>query len=320
MAWQILNMADISEFPDALDPLRQIGRVVTLPADTDVLRQRIGEFDAYFAALAVRADRSVLENAGRLRVIATPTTGWDHLDVDVMRERGIHLISVRDDRAFLDNVTCTAEMAWCLLLSVIRRLPSAFDAAKQGQWARDRFRGRQLSGKTLGILGYGRLGRMVAEYGKAFRMRVLACDVCDVELAPGIEKVDFEKLLAESDVLSIHIHLAEVNRKLIDAGAMARMKKGAVLINTSRGAIIDEQGLVQSLTSGHLAGAGLDVIEGEWREDLVNHPLIQYAKAHENLIISPHVGGVTYEAQRMVCAYTAEKLARYLKGLEDRVS
>jgi D-3-phosphoglycerate dehydrogenase len=315
MSWNILNMTDASEFPEALDALRRIGQVTSLPPDANVLRERIGEFDAYIAALAVRADRAILDRATRLRVIATPTTGLDHLDLDAMRERGIHLISVREDREFLDRVTSTAEMTWCLLLSLIRQLPWAFDAARRGDWARDRFRGHQLSGMTLGILGYGRLGRIVAEYGKAFRMRMLACEIRPVDMAPEIERVSFDKLLDESDVLSIHIHLTEENRKLIDARALARMKPSAVLINTSRGAIIDETALLQSLTEGRLAGAGLDVIEGEWRDDLAGHPLIQYANAHENLIISPHVAGATLEAQRMVLAHTAEKLARYLRDL-----
>ena len=123
MPWNILNMTDVSEFPDVLEPLQRIGRVVSLAADPDVLRERIGEFDAYLAALAVRADQAVLERAGRLRVIATPTTGLDHLDLDVMRRRGIHLISVREDRELLDRVTSTAEMAWCLLLAVVRPSP-----------------------------------------------------------------------------------------------------------------------------------------------------------------------------------------------------
>ena len=317
MSWSILNMTDVSEFSDVLEPLQRIGLVVSLPPDPAVLRERIGEFDAYLAALTVRADRAVLERAARLRVIATPTTGLDHLDLDVMKSRGIHLISVREDRELLDRVTSTAEMAWALLLAVVRRLPWAFDAARRGDWARERFRGHQLSGKTLGILGYGRLGTMVAEYGKVFRMLVLACDVRPVELAPGVERVDFERLLAESDVLSIHIHLSEENRKLIDAAALAKMKPGAVLINTSRGAIIDEDALAASLASGRLAGAGLDVIEGEWRKDLIDHPLIRHAATHQNLVISPHVGGATVEAQRMVLAHTVEKLARYLQGLEE---
>jgi len=312
MTWRVLNMADVSPFPEALDALRHVAEVVSLPAEQQVLRERIGEFDAYLAALAVRADREVLQGAGRLRVIATPSTGLDHLDLDAMRERRIELISIRDDTAFLDQITATAEMAWCLLLAVVRRLPWAFDAARRGDWARDRFRGHQLSGKTLGILGYGRLGRMVAEYGKAFRMRVLVCDVRPVELAPGLELVDFDRLLAQSDVLSIHIHLTEENRGLIGAATLARMKPGAVLINTSRGAIVDEQALLAALESRRLLGAGVDVIEGEWRADLDRHPLIRYANEHQNLVISPHLGGVTLESQRSVCAHTAEKLARYL--------
>lgn len=312
MTWRVLNMADLSEFPEVLDPLHRIGQVVSLPAEPEVLRREIGEFDAYFASLSVRVDQAILEQAGRLRVIATPSTGLDHLDLEAMRRRGIDLISLRGDNEFLSRITATAEMAWCLLLAVVRRLPWAFDAAREGHWARDRFRGHQLAGKTLGILGYGRLGRIMAEYGKAFRMRVLACDVQPVEPAPNVTMVGFEQLLTQSDVLSIHVHLTEENRGLIGAAALERIKPGAVLVNTSRGAIVDEQALLAALETGRLQGAGLDVIDGEWRDDLDRHPVIQYAAAHQNLVISPHVGGVTYESQRMAYAHIAEKLAAYL--------
>jgi D-3-phosphoglycerate dehydrogenase / 2-oxoglutarate reductase len=315
MTWHILNMGDFSPFPEALDPLRQLGEVVSLPADQQILRERIGEFDAYLAALSVRADLAVLGNAKRLRAIATPSTGLDHLDVDAMRKQGIELISLKTDTEFLGQITATAEMAWCLLLAVVRRLPWAFEAAKRGEWARDLFRGKQLSGKTLGILGYGRLGRIMAEYGQGFRMRVLACDVRPVEPAPGVELVDFDRLLAESDVLSIHIHLTEENRGLIGDSAFARIKPGAVLINTSRGGIIDEEALLTALETGRLLGAGLDVIDGEWRTDLDCHPLIRYANSHQNLVISPHLGGVTLESQRMAYAHTVVKLANFLKNI-----
>jgi D-3-phosphoglycerate dehydrogenase / 2-oxoglutarate reductase len=314
VAWRVLSMADFSPFPELLDPLRQLGEVVLLPPEEQVLRERIGEFDAYLAALQVQADRATLERAKRLRVIATPSTGLDHLDVEAMRDRGIELISLKFDTAFLDQITATAEMAWCLLLTVVRRLPWAFEAARRGDWARDRFRGHQLSGKTLGILGYGRLGRIVAQYGLGFRMRVLACDVRPVELAAGVERVELDRLLAESDVLSIHIHLTEENRGFIGAAAFERMKRGAVLINTSRGAIVDEAALLAALEDGRLLGAGLDVIEGEWRTDLQQHPLIGYANAHQNLVISPHLGGVTYESQRMAYGRTVGKLVDYLAG------
>jgi len=220
---------------------------------------------------------------------------------------------LRHDTEFLDSITATAELAWGLLLATVRRLPWAFDAAKAGHWARDGYRGHQLSGKTLGILGYGRLGRIVAEYGKAFRMRVIACDVREVKAADGVQMVDFDTLLRESDVLSLHIHLTEENRGIINAETFAKMKLGAVLVNTSRGAIIDEKAFLDALLSGRLGGAGVDVIEGEWDEDLSRHPLIRYANEHENLVISPHIGGVTHESQRMVYEHTVSKLVDYLE-------
>jgi D-3-phosphoglycerate dehydrogenase len=198
---------------------------------------------------------------------------------------------------------------------VVRRLPWGFAAAQRGEWARDRFRGHQLRGMTLGILGYGRLGRILADYGQAFRMRVIACEQRpDVVMAPGVERVDFATLLRESDVLSIHIHLTPENTGLLNAAALARMKRGAYLINTSRGGIVDEPALLAALQSGHLGGAGLDVVDGEWRADLAEHPLIAYSRQHENLVISPHVGGITVESQGMAMTHTCTKLAAWLRA------
>jgi D-3-phosphoglycerate dehydrogenase len=122
-----------------------------------------------------------------------------------------------------------------------------------------------------------------------------------------VELVDFATLLRESDVLSIHIHLTEENRHLFRRDTFAQMKPGAVLINTSRGAILEESSLLEALETGHLGGAGLDVVDGEWSVDLRDHPLIRYARNHENLVISPHVGGVTYESQRAAFTFVAER-------------
>jgi D-3-phosphoglycerate dehydrogenase / 2-oxoglutarate reductase len=318
MALRLLNMADVSACPDLFDRLGGEIEVTSLPADKETLRARISEFDAYFASLQVRVDRDVLDRATRLSVIATPSTGLDHLDLVRAAERGIAILSLKDDLETLGKITATAEMAWTLLLSVARHLPWAFDAARKGDWARDRFRGLQLSGKTLGILGYGRLGRMVAEYGKAFRMRVLACDRKDVVLAEGVERADFDRLLRESDVLSLHIHLSEENWQLLDARAFDKMKRGAILINTSRGGIVDEEAMLKALLDRRLGGAGLDVIDGEWRDDLSDHPLVRYASGHQNLVISPHVGGVTVESQRMAFERTLEKLVDYLSRAGPR--
>jgi len=313
MRWRVLNMADVEAYSDVFDPLRSIAEVVSLPAKQELLLDNIVGFDAYFASLYVRADREVLDRAKRLRVIVTPSTGLDHIDLSAANEKNVTVLSLKEETEFLDSVTATAEQTWALLLATVRKLPWSFEAAKRGWWARDRFRGHQISGKTLGILGYGRLGRIVAEYGKAFRMRVIACDVRKVTPATGVEMVDFDTLLKESDILSIHIHLTEENRGLIDAQAFSKMKQGAVLLNTSRGAVIDEDAFLDALLSGRLGGAGVDVIEGEWRSDLKDHPLIRYANEHENLVISPHIGGVTYESQRMTLEFMVDKLLRFLR-------
>jgi D-3-phosphoglycerate dehydrogenase len=145
-------------------------------------------------------------------------------------------------------------------------------------------------------------------------MKVLACDLRDVKPEAGVAMVDFDTLLAQADVLSIHIHLTEENRGLINATAFAKMKPGAVLINTSRGAILDETALLEALTSGRLAGAALDVICGEWDANLAEHPLIRHAREHENLVISPHIGGVTVESQQLAMERTAGKLLAFLEA------
>lgn len=302
-----------------LGRLPEVADVEWLPPSRELLLARLGEFDAYLAALSVRLEREMIARgaAGRLRVVGTPSTGVDHLDLDALAEHGVELLGLRGEEALLDRITATAELAWALLLAAVRKVPAAHAAACRGEWARDRFRGRQLSGMTLGVLGVGRLGRMVADYGRAFRMRVLGCDVRPVE-HPGVEMVDMAELLRRSDVLSVHVHLTPENRGMMDAAAFAAMKRGVVLVNTSRGAVIDEAALLEALRNGRVAAAGLDVIDGEWRQDLHAHPLIVYAREHENLVITPHVGGVTVESQTISHTFLADKVAAALERRSGR--
>ncbi|MEX2306805.1 MAG: NAD(P)-dependent oxidoreductase [Pirellulales bacterium] len=306
-------MVDVAACPDVLKPLQTIGEVIELPACQDALLERIHEFDAFVTSLAVQTNREILENARKLQVIATPSTGVDHIDVTEAQKRGITVLSLKDDSEFLRKVTATAELTWGLLLALVRRLPAAFTAARAGRWARDEFRGTQLFGKTLGVVGYGRLGKMVAEYGLAFGMRTLLCDVKKVPTPSGVEQVDFDTLLQCSDVVTIHVHLSDSTRGMFDDTAFRNMKPGAVLINTSRGGIIDECALLMALETGRLAGAGLDVIDGEWRRDLDQHSLIRYANEHENLLISPHIGGVTRESQTVAYERIVQRLIQFFR-------
>jgi D-3-phosphoglycerate dehydrogenase / 2-oxoglutarate reductase len=309
---KLLNTADISACPDLFSPLKGICEVTHLPPDKEEVMARIGEFDAYFSSLKLIMDKEILSCANKLKFIATPSTGSDHLDLQEAGKMGIRVITLKDETEFLDKIPSTAELAWTLLLSVMRRIPECVNASSQGNWGRDEFRGHQIAGKTLGILGYGRLGRIVAEYGKAFRMRVITHDIKNVTPANGVEVVDFATLLAESDVLSLHIHLNKYNEGLLSWNEFNAMKPGVTLINTSRGAIINEEAFLDALGKGKVSAAGLDVVHGEWSDDLKNHPLIVYERNHDNLIITPHVGGTTYEAQLMAYSHTVHKLKKHL--------
>jgi len=309
----VLCTADLTVSPRAREILEAEADLVVIPPDRDALLAAVPGCDAYLAGLHLRFDRGVFERARGLRIIATPSTGTDHIDLEEAARRKVRVLSLKEETAFLDRIPSTAELAWGLLLATVRRIPSASAAAREGDWARDRFRGHQIAYRTLGILGFGRLGRIVAGYGAAFRMRVVACDVTPFSF-PGVEAVDFDTLLRASDVLTIHVHLTDGTRGLIGEAEFRKMKPGVVIINTSRGAIIDEAALLDALRDGRVAAAGLDVIEGEWSDRLSEHPLIRYAREHDNLVITPHIGGVTWEAQDMTLQFIAERLVAALKA------
>jgi D-3-phosphoglycerate dehydrogenase len=308
----VVCAVDLEHLPGVRRMLETGGEVRYVPAKAESLAAAVRDADAYYASMHVRITGEMMAAAKRLRAIATPSTGLDHIDMEAAGRRGIAVLGLKDDRELLDRITSTAELTWGLILACARRFPEALEAVRRGEWARDAVRGHQIAYKTLGVLGLGRLGSMVAEYGQAFRMRVLGCDARAVEL-PGVERVSLERLVSESDVLTIHIHLTEENRRLIDRQRLQAMKRGSVLINTSRGAIVDEEALLEALEKGPLAAAGVDVIEGEWREDIGEHPLMVYARTHSNLIITPHVGGVTYEAQEMAYEGAARKLIEWFE-------
>jgi D-3-phosphoglycerate dehydrogenase len=313
--YKVLCFWDISFCPWVLDKLKEVADVDVREPDRQYLLDHVGEYDAYLASLHVRFDAEVVSRAKKMKVVATPSTGLDHLDLEALAQAGIELQCIKTEFGLLDSITATAEMAWCLMLSALRHLPHAHNAAMQGRWARDRYRGHQISGMTLGILGVGRLGSMMADYGKAFRMRVLGCDRSPRHQLPHVQYVDFDTLLRESDILTIHIHLTDDNRHLIDKHALAKMKDGVCIVNTSRGAIIKEDDFVQAIRSGKVGAAGLDVIEGEWRPDLQNHPLIQLAREHDSIVISPHLGGITVESQAASTKFVADRLGDTLRKM-----
>ena len=305
--------------PTSLDPLREIGEVDVREPDRQYLLDHIHEYDAYLPSLKVRIDRELAQRgaAGRLKLIYTPSTGLDHLDLDALEEFGIQMESIRTEYALLDQITSTAELAFTLMLSAARKVPAGHNAAMKGLWARDRYRGHQLSAKTLGVLGVGRLGSMMVDFGRGFRMNVIGCDSNPRKRIADLEYLEFDEFAARADVITIHIHLTADNEHFLNAERIAKMKDGVILVNTSRGKIIDEEALLAALNSGKIGGFGADVIMGEWRDDLDQHPLIAYAREHDNMTIVPHVGGVTWEAQSMTLRFVAEKMAAVMRGWQN---
>ncbi len=273
--------------------------------------------DVLVLRLAYKIDSSWMNKMSSLKVIATPTTGLNHIDLDEAKKRKIKVISLKGHADFLKDIPSTAEETLALMMALVRNLPWAFDDVKKGNWNRDIWRGHQFIHKTLGILGCGRLGKIVAKYGKALGMRILGTDPGVDERAMtrhSIEKVPMDKLFKESDILSVHVSLESNTNNLVQEKYLKMMKPTAYLINTSRGEIIDEKALLKALESGWLAGAALDVMRNEvGGKHLKNNPLIKYAKTHNNLLIVPHLGGATYEAMHVTEDFVADLVRKYVK-------
>jgi D-3-phosphoglycerate dehydrogenase / 2-oxoglutarate reductase len=297
-----------------LQSLAEVAPVDALDLSQAQLAAAVRDYQVLFVRLGLQVDRLVLEAGEDLRIVATPTTGLDHIDLQAAQERGVAVLSLKGEREFLDQVYATAEHTFALLLSLVRRIPAAFDAVGRYEWRRDLYRGRELSDKTLGIVGCGRLGSMVARYGMAFGMRVLVYDPYQPRLPEGVTTCPtLAELLAESDVVSLHVPLNAETEGMIAAGQFAQMRPGAILINTARGAVLDETALLSSLQSGTLAGAALDVLRDEFAlGDRAPNPLIEYARTHDNLVITPHIGGSTQESIEKADVFIANKIGEVL--------
>lgn len=282
--------------PAAAQRLRDLGHVTFRATDREEMRTAFQEFDVIWFRLAHRIDADILGTQPRCRVLATPVTGLDHIDLAACRERGIEVVSLKGEVEFLKTVRATAELTLALTLALLRNIPAASRSVLDGVWNRDLFRGRELFGKTVGIIGLGRLGTITAGYFRAFGMRVIAYDPRpDFDDAAAERVASLDDVLRQADVVSVHVNYETSTRHLLGAKQFALMKPGSILINTSRGGVVEEHSLMVALASGAISGAALDVLDGEPHID-GTHPLIVFAAAHPQLLIVPHIGGNTRES------------------------
>jgi len=301
----------ISEKIDPICPglFREAGFEVLVRPDLgpEELRAAVADCEGLVVRSAVRVTAELMASAGRLKVVGRAGAGLDTIDVTAARARGIAVFNTPGQ-----NAGAVAELVLGLMLALARRLCPANLALKAGRWEKNRFSGFELGGKTLGLVGFGAVGRRVAALARGFEMEVLAYDpevAAEAVAAGGARPSGWAELLASADYLSLHLPLTPETNGLISREVIfGSLKPGAVLINCARGGLVDEAALAEALAGGRLAGAGLDVFACE--PPPADHPLL----ALDNVVVTPHLGASTAEAQINVARAIAVQMIEYLRG------
>jgi D-3-phosphoglycerate dehydrogenase / 2-oxoglutarate reductase len=262
----------------------------------------IADYDGLAVRSATRVTAALIAGAARLRVIGRAGIGVDTIDVAAATARGIVVMNTP-----YGNSITAAEHTIALLFALVRQIPAADHSTQAGKWEKSRFLGIELTGKTLGLVGCGNVGSCVAERAQGLRMKVVAYDpflTAERAIALGVEKVTLDDLYARADFISLHTPLTEATANMIDAAAIARMKRGVRLVNCARGGLVVEEDLARALDQGHVAGAAIDVFA---EEPALRSPLF----GRDNVVATPHLGAATAEAQENVAVQIAEQLADF---------
>ncbi len=271
--------------------------------DREALVACIGEYEGLVVRSATKATEKALAAADRLRVVGRAGIGVDNIDVAAATARGVVVMNTP-----FGNAITTAEHAVAMMMALARQIPEANMSTKSGNWEKTRFMGVELASKTLGVIGCGNIGSIVADRALGLKMKVIAHDPYLSEehaVDLGVEKVDLDTLFGRADFISLHTPLTDQTRNVINHDAIAKMKPGVRIVNCARGGLVVEDDLRAALESGHVAGAALDVFE---QEPATDNPLLQF----ENVVCTPHLGASTSEAQENVAVQIAEQVSDYL--------
>ena len=305
MAPRVLVSDELSE--TAVQIFRDRGvEVDYLPAlgkEKEKLAEVIGQYDGLAIRSATKVTEKLLASAANLKVVGRAGIGVDNVDIPAASKKGVIVMNT----PFGNSIT-TAEHAIAMMFAVARQIPEANASTQAGKWEKSRFMGVELFNKTLGVIGAGNIGGIVCDRAVGLKMKVLAYDpfLSDERAKSlGVTKVDLDDLLARADFITLHVPLTDKTKNILSRDALAKTKKGVRIINCARGGLIDELALVDALTSGHVAGAALDVFEVE---PATQNPLFGMA----NVVCTPHLGAATTEAQENVALQVAEQMADYL--------
>jgi D-3-phosphoglycerate dehydrogenase len=274
------------------------------PLDARQLADEIGEADALIIGLD-KVDASVLDAAPRLKAVAKHGVGVDNIDCDAAQQRGIRVLNAPGS-----NTGAVADLTMAVLLAAVRKVVSAHTSVIDGQWGR--FFGPELGGKTLGVLGFGKIGQAVARRAHGFDMRIVAYDPYLPETVfaeQGVESADLDECVTSSDILTLHMPMAADSEALLNRERLGRMRQGACVVNTARGGLVDEAALAELLREGHLGAAAVDVFSAEPPRD---SPLLHAP----NVVVTPHIGAYSYQANATMGATVVHDIARVLRGEE----
>lgn len=271
----------------------------------DDLVKTVAGYDALIIRSRTKVDKAVLDAGTNLKLVARPGTGLDNVDVEYAKTKGVQVVNSPESL-----VEAVSEHVVLLMLALSRKLAAADASTKAGRWEKNALLGRELRGKVLGIVGLGRIGRRIAEVARVLGMSVLIYDVItippDVVQGLGVRVVSLDELFSSSDFITLHVPLTEESKHMVGEARIRQMKKGAFLVNTSRGGVVDEVALAAALADGRLGGAGLDVFEKE--------PPAGAILSAPNTILTPHIGGQTEEAQSNAITVIGEKVRAFFKA------
>lgn len=269
------------------------------------LLQVAGNYEAFIIRSRTKVDREVLDRAARLKLVARPGTGLDNVDVEYAKSKGVTVVNSPESL-----VEAVAEHVILMMLALSRRLVEADVSTRSGKWEKNSLMGRELRGKVLGVVGLGRIGRRIAEIAGTLNMSILVYDVIPLptELVSGLKArvVPLDELFASSDYITLHVPLTPETKHLVGKSRLSQMKKGAYLVNTSRGGVVVEDALAAALTEGKIGGAALDVFEKE--------PPSGAIMSAPNTILTPHIGGQTEEAQSDAIVVIGEKVRNFFSS------
>ncbi len=299
---RILCITPVKHLDGVYEKLELYGDVVYQPEiDKDTLKTMLDMFLPKYLFTNPNKQNFILDGdilqCGELEVINTCSTGLNHIDLDYCNEHNIDVWSLKKDYELINDLPSTSELAFGLMMSLMRNIPKSFHSVRDGNWDYEPYVGHQIKGKTIGVIGYGRLGKIMCRLFDGWGVKVLVDDPYESNIDKRDSKVSRKRLLNDSDVVFLHTHVTNETRGMVDQEFLSKMKQGSYLINTARGELVNEDSIIESIRRGHLKGYGTDVIKDEFG-NIQNSKLVEFSiNPNNNVVITPHIGGMTIEGQ-----------------------